>query len=442
MGIYLRDQKAGWLRTSLRREALGGRETWVVEAEGRMSFVILDRRRSVQSSERTLYEAAAPHRLLSHESSVSTGDSSSRTEIRPSGEGFEVTVYRGGQKRARPAAFRHTLLDLLAAELLAAEGREPGFARPARIFLSDVPAEEEGRVRVEGFREAAGRGREACVGTESPRLRRRAWIGPDGSASEVRLGPGFALRAQPKAEAQALGAGADLSKLSVTGFLDRPLGAEPKRVRRLVLSVEGIPAADLPRDGRQSAEGEPGGSARLTIAREPPPPACARAPEETKPWLEADAELPADHPEILAVARRVAGREGDLHGRARLLCAWVHANLRRTPRSFLSSALDVLRKREGDCTEHALLAAALCRAAGVPARVVVGLAYAGDERRVFGFHAWIEAWCGRWTAMDPSWDEPLADATHLRLAEGSDPYALLPFLGEIRIRVIEVETDP
>jgi len=104
-------------------------------------------------------------------------------------------------------------------------------------------------------------------------------------------------------------------------------------------------------------------------------------------------------------------------------------------------SLDVLRRREGDGTEHALLAAALCRAAGVPARVVVGLAYAGDQKRVFGFHAWIEAWCGRWTAMDPAWDEPLADATHLRLAEGSDPYALLPFLGEIRIRVLEVEME-
>jgi hypothetical protein len=440
MGVYIRGEKAGWLRTSLLRESRDGRPVWVVAGEGRMAFVVLDRKSAIESSERTVYEAAPPYRFLEHESSVSTSDSSSRLEIRAAGDAFDVVVTRGGERRVRRAAFRHTLLDALAPELLAAAGSGVGAERAAVVFLSDLPDEEGGKARVERVLEGPA-GREVEISSESPRLRRRSRIGADGAVLEVRIGPGFVLLAQPKPEAVRMGSGADLSKLSVSAFVDRPLGVEARKVRRLVLSAEGLPAADLPRDGRQQVEEGPDGRTLLTLERPAAPAPCVRVPPEIAPWLAADADLASDHEELRALARRVAGAETDLHRRARLLCAWVHANLRKTSRSFLSSALDVLRRREGDCTEHALLAAALCRAAGVPARTVVGLAYAGDEKRVFGFHAWIEAWCGTWTAMDPTWGEALADATHVKLAEGRDPYALLPFLGEIRVKVVEVAAD-
>jgi hypothetical protein len=436
MAVSIRDEKAGWVRSSLRREAWEGADAWVLSGEGVLAFVILDRRTRIESSDRTVYEGVPPYRLLFHEASVRTGDSNSRTEIRRSGRDYEVVVVRGGARQVSRMEFRHTLLDALASELLAVEGKGAGEERRARSFLSELPGEEDAVVRVERVLEGAGGAKEFEISTSGPRLRRRSRLAADGEVLEARLGPGFVLRMQPEAEAKRMGAGADLTKLSVTAFVDRPLG-DPRKVRRLVVTAAGLPAGDVPRSDRQGVE-EGEGGARITLAGESPPPSCSAAPPETAPYLAADAELPADHEEILALARRIAGGEADFHGKASRICAWVHANLRKTSRSFLSSALDVLRRREGDCTEHALLAAALCRAAGVPARIVVGLAYAGDEKRVFGFHAWIEVWCGRWTAMDPAWNEPLADATHIRLAEGSDPYALLPFLGEIRIRVMEV----
>lgn len=66
----------------------------------------------------------------------------------------------------------------------------------------------------------------------------------------------------------------------------------------------------------------------------------------------------------------------------------------------------VARKREGDCTEHAVLTAALLRGVGVPGRVVLGLVLtdAEGQRMAFG-HAWTEYHDGsRWQ---------LADATKL-----------------------------
>ena len=80
-----------------------------------------------------------------------------------------------------------------------------------------------------------------------------------------------------------------------------------------------------------------------------------------------------------------------------------------------ASAEETAKSREGDCTEHAVLCAALGRAAGLPTRCVIGLGYippgeveptisnAVDSKTgLFGFHMWAEAWVGphRWVAMD------------------------------------------
>jgi transglutaminase-like putative cysteine protease len=62
----------------------------------------------------------------------------------------------------------------------------------------------------------------------------------------------------------------------------------------------------------------------------------------------------------------------------------------------------VAEKREGDCTEHAVLTAALLRGTGFPAHVVLGLALVriDDQWRAFG-HAWTEYHDGeRWQLAD------------------------------------------
>jgi hypothetical protein len=87
--------------------------------------------------------------------------------------------------------------------------------------------------------------------------------------------------------------------------------------------------------------------------------------------------------------------------------------------SAFASALEVLRSRSGDCSEHAVLAAALCRAVGVPSRVVSGIVHA-DGR--FAYHMWIEVWAGGdWYALDPTIGAGSVDATHIKLAASSLP---------------------
>jgi hypothetical protein len=104
-----------------------------------------------------------------------------------------------------------------------------------------------------------------------------------------------------------------------------------------------------------------------------------------------------------------------------------------------ASALEVAKNPQGDCTEHAVLLAALGRANGIPTRVVDGLVYvdryAGAEH-VFVPHAWAQAYVdGGWRSFDAALHG--FDAGHIALSTGDgDPwrfYAGFNTLGRLRV---------
>lgn len=68
------------------------------------------------------------------------------------------------------------------------------------------------------------------------------------------------------------------------------------------------------------------------------------------------------------------------------------------------AASQVVERKEGDCTEHAVLLVSLMRMFRIPAQVVLGLKLmkAGEEYCAFG-HAWVEyRHKGKWMAADPT----------------------------------------
>jgi hypothetical protein len=97
--------------------------------------------------------------------------------------------------------------------------------------------------------------------------------------------------------------------------------------------------------------------------------------------------IEADSPEIRSLARSIVGGETNPLAKARLLFLWVcdHLDYHYDP-SDQSGALNALRSRSGDCTQYSLLYVALCRAAGIPARIVAGFIFAEST----GYHVWAE----------------------------------------------------
>jgi len=145
--------------------------------------------------------------------------------------------------------------------------------------------------------------------------------------------------------------------------------------------------------------------------------------------------LQSDHPRIRSLAQDILAGEDDALRATRRLADWVYREIRKTPRATVPNALQVLEMREGDCNEHAMLLAALARAAGVPTRVVAGLVYLDGA---FLYHAWCEVWLGRWVSVDPTFGQMPADATHLKLLVGGpEQYmGLANVVGRLQLEVL------
>jgi len=102
---------------------------------------------------------------------------------------------------------------------------------------------------------------------------------------------------------------------------------------------------------------------------------------------------------------RVSSRDvGEFLSRA---FAWVRDNVKlRQPEPKRLGAAHTIRELTGDCDELSDLFIALCRAANIPSRRVVGLFYHGrkTESRPFDWHAWAEVQLSgdAWIPFDPS----------------------------------------
>jgi transglutaminase-like putative cysteine protease len=144
------------------------------------------------------------------------------------------------------------------------------------------------------------------------------------------------------------------------------------------------------------------------------------------------------------VGRWVVADAKDAASAVRRIVGWVWAHVDKEGGDRGSAtALEVLRAKRGDCTEHAVLVVALCRAAGIPARAVSGLEYLStDGKALAGFHAWAEAWLGRWTPVDATIPEVGTSARYVFIGydepgEASRTHVLASLMGrKVRLEVL------
>ncbi|MGE0192735.1 MAG: transglutaminase family protein [Planctomycetota bacterium] len=198
---------------------------------------------------------------------------------------------------------------------------------------------------------------------------------------------------------------------------------------------------------------EPDGSILVHAVRRVPPAdkqgthPLALAPAELIDALAASSMIQSDAEEIVAIAKREAGEGTTAWEAAVRLESWVYAHIKKKSMGVgFASALEVCRSGEGDCTEHAVLLAALCRAAGIPARVVMGIEYLAG---IWGGHAWNEVWIdGAWFQLDATNALGFVDPLHLPFAnlvmkEGgaSEMTQMIGTLGTITVDIVEVQRD-
>ena len=113
------------------------------------------------------------------------------------------------------------------------------------------------------------------------------------------------------------------------------------------------------------------------------------------------ATVQSDHPDIIKLSKAIQKNTDSLCALVRVFNDSVYRILKKRNITTFSSAVETLKAGFGDCGEHAVLLAALLRAAGIPARVVMGLVYM-EYGKGYYYHAWVSAYTGKWIFADPS----------------------------------------
>jgi transglutaminase-like putative cysteine protease len=144
----------------------------------------------------------------------------------------------------------------------------------------------------------------------------------------------------------------------------------------------------------------------------------------------------SDHWKIRAKVQEIISPEDPVAVKASKLVSWVHKNVEKRPVLSIPNAVETLTNLVGDCNEHAVLLAALARAAGIPAQVEAGLVY---QRGRFYYHAWNVLYLGTWITADAVMGQMPADVTHLRFVRGEadQQIDLIGVIGNVQIKVLD-----
>ncbi len=244
--------------------------------------------------------------------------------------------------------------------------------------------------------------------------------------------------------------------LALASFIKTRAIDHPRETRRVVYRIKIAgedPGASLTAGPTQKIARVDAHTIDLTVEAPSPPENGGSAGDDRpgKQFLEPNAYVQSDDALVRKLAAEAVGDESDPWKSAQLMERWVQKNVRKKHFStLLASAAEVAKDLSGDCTEHAVLLAAMCRARRIPSRVAIGLVYAPDVSGFFG-HMWTEVYIhGRWTPLDATVGKGHVAADHIKFAdsafaeggESSPITAFVPMasvLGKMKIEVREVE---
>jgi hypothetical protein len=229
---------------------------------------------------------------------------------------------------------------------------------------------------------------------------------------------------------------------------------------RIRAKQPGVDLSELPNSGMQTVTSRAGDAVELVVARQPHRAVAGKdaqpRTEDLREYLDANLMINTADPMLIELAKKAAGGETEPFALAdklrRFVTDYVAA---KTLNVGFATASEVSRTKEGDCTEHSVLLAALGRLNNLPSRVVVGLAYVqsfGKQTDIFGYHAWTQFHIdGRWVDFDAALRESDCSPTRIAFAASSLKNSgladltlpLLSKIGAIDIDILQIdETAP
>jgi len=463
--LYLNGQKAGYEHEVVtEKQGVNGA---VYASAVRNELAVSRAGVSVRVVDDTTVTENADGRLLSFTKRRTQGPLSMVWNGQVEGDELVVSVRAGGPATVKRMPAPEGLCPWALRKLGDKMGHEPGTKYTAKAFIADMPespvqmsVEVAGREAVQVFEVTKWLHRTDATMRIPPGVDVTAsqWSDESGTVWLIRveLGPNMRLesRKTTKDLAQAADAPADILAASVIPT-DNPIPA-PRRLERLQVVLEPVAgstvAADIPSDPWQDVA-PAGEGLRVTIRRAHGAPeksySLPYSGDEYADLVKPNVWLEAGDPLVSSMSREAVGDATDALTAARRIEAYVRSAVKEKGLDLgFATAAETAKQKAGDCTEHAVLVAALARAAGMPSRVVGGLVYAeklpGAPRGGFGYHMWAEAYVGEWLPLDAALGGH--DATHLALVRSdlnqtgdllAISAAISRHLGGFKVHVVE-----
>lgn len=448
-GLYLVDRKIGWMKAEITKSPDG--RTYEIATTSEVLFSVGGVDQTVRIAERRTYAAPA-WRLSRIEALHSVGAQPTTFTGTADEQAFTFTVTSGGTANRRTLPLpKETFLDLLREQILAATDAVAVGARvayPQFDVLRAVECEHEATVQareeavLEGIRKTV-----VTVATLNKMTGERttAKVTTDGTVLEAAMA-GFVQRAEPEATAKRIDVAIDPLALAAIR-MKREL-PDVARLSELVVTISGLTEDQfVVRSDRQVFEktSRPG-EYQLTLRRSAWKAGDLRpGPYEGEAFAEFLAPTPfiqSGDPRIKALAEEIVGDETDPFKRVGKLVEWVYRNVDKGYVAAIPNALEVLQTRRGDCTEHTVLFVALCRAIGIPAQELGGVAYINGFNG-FAYHAWARVYIGTWIEVDPTFNEAVANPSHIVFAVGpiEKQSAIPALIGQVKIELVTYKAD-
>ena len=448
-GIYYRGEKIGFTVNQMTRTESG----FELQQDGQLQVLLLGQ--DTAATIRTTARVDSNFVLQSFHFSLDpgTGATTISGDVTPIESGrhrLTLTVASSGSTRAETRELEQApAMSLNLPRMLASRGLVPGSTHTWMVL--DPATLHTAPMTVRVGQRGVARTSETIVPAfpvemEFQGLRTTSWVTDTGDVvrEESPLGLMTVRESADRARGLAVPARiqSDLLRASAIVPEMRQRIDDPRNVRRLRVRLTGadIPLADMNGAGQSISED-------IIEIRDPRSLEATPLEANLERYLAPEPFIESDAPEIIAEARealRPLAPDVTDRTRAERLVRHVNLLLEKKPTVSLPSAREVLRTKVGDCNEHTALYVALARAAGLPARIAVGIVY---MHGAFYYHAWPEVYIregsnrGLWLPVDPTLNQFPADATHLRLARGGldKQAAIVPLIGRLQMTVLDVD---
>lgn len=264
------------------------------------------------------------------------------------------------------------------------------------------------------------------------------WIDEDGETLQEEGLLGIRLQRTTRKEAEeTTSISTDTDFTEMVSVLSNKTIEKPFEFKRMVFKLSGISDSLDLNGGRQRYENGILSLVKETISN-PSTDASKVIESVSDDFLKSDPFIQSDHKDIQKLVADIISPDDSLLTRIKKMTDWIYTHIEKRPVLSVPNAIETLNNRMGDCNEHAVLLAAMARAANIPAQIETGLVYQNGR---FYYHAWntLYFW-GEWITVDATMNQIPTDVTHIRMVRGNPAQQLdlVGIIGNIRLEIMEL----